>query len=272
MKFIRMLQQQLRKMLLTPYTYIAIIAVFVLFMLCIAYVDPNVGKNYTVMDVILHKTELGVADNFELSWQQIENVYASSFFLVFVPCIISYVSVSMIITEKKSGYIIYEKIRCKDKVYRTTMYIAGTFISGIICMCAYLLFFVVIRLNLPDAYSYTDDIENVKYLIGNVNVAITALRWLIYGMVMSAGYFVFVTIIREKNFCLSMGIFVTFLYNIFIPKLSENVANPEMIKKFRLNTITNSPVISCFIYVFCLVIYILFAGERRKKYVSNGNK
>ncbi len=171
-------------------------------------------------------------------------------------------------TEKNSGFLLFILTRCKEKIYRCAVYAAGTIAAGLLNLAARGSYVFMVWLLFSDTSIYPASGELLqvpfRYSIG------AQLIWeMVYGMTVSAVFFLILHFFRQKNTCCSAGIFLFFLYDMVLQKAAQEQKDPYALLRFRLDSPAECPVFWLAVFLISGIFYI-FAFRERGRYASNG--
>lgn len=87
---------------------------FVLALVCfttsVAYSDYDIGKQYTILELMFQSKEWLLSTDYRLSWQVLMTPGGGTYFYMFVPLLCALPAITMYFAEKERGNIVWHGI------------------------------------------------------------------------------------------------------------------------------------------------------------------
>ena len=264
MKFINVALTELKKTFSLPFIFFSFLFTVIFFLLQTGYIDSETEKEFSIIYIMLHMSEFDMMEAF--SWQSMAVVNIGDFFAIFVPCLLSLNAICLRYEEIKSGYLSHEKIRYNSVKFKSAVTITEVAISGIVAAAAYFIFFIIVRFFFKDisAFNLPEEIM-VTY---TYSLGLNLSKWFLYGITSCSLYLLFFEIFRDRNLCISVGIFFVFLYNLILRKIyAYGDYTNVILTKITLTDPLAMPLMWVFITLFCIVFIIVKERITRAKNV-----
>lgn len=235
---------------------IMVVGPFLLFLMTNASVDETNGAEKTILDLIIHRNQYDFMQYSELAWQSLAEKQVSRYFEMFVPVLCALGVIRFSMSEKKTGYLYFERIRMSRHQMNLIAYVAASFLSAICILTAYLLFCMVIRFVFPSIMNYgLPDELLVAFCLPRA-----LLNWFMYGLL--CGGFVCVMTLFSHNFatCISLSVGILFVVSLFMDKFLSTWMVPGYY--LHANTWVFHPFLFISLYVLGGTVYVLVARKR----------
>lgn len=259
MRTLRSLKMQLYRMFVSPIPVVCVLMIFALCCVTNVYSDPERGKGYSVVTMLLSGDILQfVADN-QVVRENVVRSAMSSWLIMFAPVICVLPFVKSVSTEK-SSLKRFEMHRCGKGVFAVTRLLAGMLTSAVILCVGYGLLIALSFGLFPSAAEVDENI--VRAALHGMSFAGFYFSRLagafIMGAVCALPAYIISIFSANKYMMTCIPFMLLHFYNIFIGRLSKSISleGRKRLQLFSLSGIFKAFESSEELYVFIAVIML----------------
>ncbi len=207
----------MKKMIISLPFFGCCILALVCFTTTVAYNDYDIGKNYTILELMFRGKVWLLNTDYRLSWQMLMNPAGGTYFYMFVPLLCALPAITMYFAEKERGYYRLSVVRIGAGMYRMAWYLAAVTVGGCLLCLSYVGYCGVVWWVFPSMFEFAM-IPEMMPVLDEAYFFKTMLDYYIFGGLGSSVFLIAMAMLRNRYLCISLPFTLLYSYDVLVTK------------------------------------------------------